>query len=79
MLQAECQMLRSDPTFDRTGDKRDHCSDLINVPVAVECSGGLLRHCPLARRGIQLRVDRTRLNVVNRDASAPRALETAPE
>src|SRR5882724_5041619 len=55
----------------RTGDKRDHCSDLLNVPEAVECGGSLLRHRPLARRGIQLRVDRTRLHVVDRNAPAP--------
>src|SRR5439155_17219897 len=55
----------------RAGDKRDHCSDLINVPEAVERSGGLLRHRPLARGGIQLRVDRTRLHIVDGDAPAP--------
>src|SRR5438105_8482588 len=54
----------------RAGDKRDHCSDLINVPEAVERGSGLLRHRPLARGGIQLRVDRTRLHVVDRDAPA---------
>src|SRR6266478_1800326 len=55
----------------RTGDKRHQCSDLINATEAVECGGGLLRHRPLARGGIQLRVDRTRLHVVDRDAPAP--------
>src|SRR5467141_680879 len=55
----------------RAGDKRDHCSDLINVPEAVERGGGLLRHRPLARGGIQLRVDRTRLHIVDRDTPAP--------
>src|ERR1700745_3429496 len=55
----------------RTRDKRDHGSDLINVTVAAECGGGLLWRCPLARRGVQLRVDRTWLNVVDRDATAP--------
>src|SRR6266700_2608746 len=54
-----------------TGDKCDHRSDLINTPEAVECGGSLLRHRPLARRGIQLRVDRTRLHVVDRNAPAP--------
>ena len=53
------------------GDKSDHGSDLINVPVAVECGGGLLRYRPIARGGIQIRVDWTRLNVVDRDAPAP--------
>ena len=33
----------------RTGDKRHHCSDLINVAVAVECCSRLLRLRPLAR------------------------------
>src|SRR5216683_1674351 len=55
----------------RTGDKRHQRSDLINAPVAVECCGGLLRYRPIARGGIQLRVDRTRLHVVDRDAPAP--------
>ncbi len=55
----------------RTGDKRHHRSDLINAPVAVECCGGLLRYRPIARGGIQIRVDRTRLHVVDRDAPAP--------
>src|SRR4029077_13502385 len=55
----------------RTGDKCDHCSDLINAPEAVECGDGLLRHRPLARGGIQFRVDLTWLHVVTRDAPAP--------
>src|SRR5882762_8129678 len=55
----------------RTGDKRNQRSDLINVPVAAECGGRLLWRCPIARRGIQLRIDWTRLNVVDRDAPAP--------
>src|SRR6202035_752099 len=55
----------------RTGDKRDHGSDLINVPVAVERSGGLLWHCPFARGGIPLRVDWTGLNVIDRNAATP--------
>src|SRR5438132_13517372 len=53
-----------------TGDERYHGRDLINVPEAVECGSGLLRHRPLARGGIQLRVDRTRLHVVDCDAPA---------
>src|SRR5262249_38824698 len=55
----------------RTGDERHQRSDLINVPVAVECRGGLLRYRPIARGGIQIRVDRARLHVVDRDAPAP--------
>src|SRR5207253_1609196 len=54
----------------RTGDKRDHGSDLIDAPEAVECGGGLLWHRPLARGGIQFRIDRTRLHVVDRDVPA---------
>src|SRR6476660_5049141 len=54
----------------RTGDESDQRSDLIDVPVAVECGGGLLRYCPIARGRIQIRVDWTRLNIVDRDASA---------
>src|SRR5438309_1919309 len=46
-------------------------ADVINVSVAVECCGGLLRFRPIARGGIQIRVDRTRLHVVDRDAPAP--------
>jgi len=41
------------------------------VPIAVECCGGLLRYRPIARGRIQIRVDRTRLYVVDRDAPAP--------
>src|SRR3984957_9787064 len=55
----------------RTGYKRHQRSDLINAPVAVECCGGFLGQCPIARSGIQLRVDRTRLHVVDRDTPAP--------
>jgi len=32
--------------------KRHERGDLIDVPVAVECSGGLLRYRPIARSGI---------------------------
>src|SRR5712672_766077 len=41
------------------------------MTIAVECSGGLLRDRPIARGGIQFRVDRTRLHVVDRDAPVP--------
>ena len=44
--------------------------DLINMPIAVERCGGLLRHRPIARRGNQIRVDRTWLDVVDRDTPA---------
>ena len=54
----------------RTGDERHQRGDLINMPIAVERCGGLLRHRPIARRGIQIRVDRTWLNVIDRDTPA---------
>src|ERR1700740_1755931 len=41
------------------------------MPIAVECCGGLLRYGPIARSGIQIRVERPRLDVVDRDATAP--------
>ena len=41
------------------------------MPIAVERCTGLLRRRPLARRGIQFRVDGTRLDVVDRDTPAP--------
>src|SRR6058998_1070896 len=53
-----------------TGDERHQRGDLINAPIAVERCGGLLRHRPLARRGIQIRVDRTWLDVIDRDTPA---------
>src|SRR5882672_3820906 len=55
----------------RTGDERHHRSDFINASVTVECCGGLLRYRPIARGGIQFRVDRTWLHIVDRDAPAP--------
>src|SRR5580698_10743427 len=42
------------------------------MPIAVERCGGLLRHRPIARRGIQIRIDRTWLDVVDRDSAAPK-------
>src|SRR5258706_14494978 len=55
----------------RTGDER-HCGgDLVNTPIAVERRSGLLWHRPIAACRIQIRVDRTRLDVVDRDAPAP--------
>src|SRR5260370_680439 len=55
----------------RTSHERHQRGDLLNMSVAVERCGGLLRHCPIARGGIQIRVDRTRLDVVDRDTPAP--------
>src|ERR1700685_1877650 len=55
----------------RTGNERDHRSDLFNTPIAVERCGGFLGHCPITGRRIQVRVDRTRLDVVDRDPAAP--------
>jgi len=46
------------------GDERHQRGDLINMPIAVERCGRLLRHRPISGRGIQVRVDRTRLDVV---------------
>src|SRR3954470_3938217 len=46
----------------RAGDERHQRSDLIDVPVAVECRGRLQRYRPIARGGIQIRVDRTGLH-----------------
>src|SRR5882762_11558139 len=55
----------------RTREKRCHCGDLLNMPIAIERGGGLLGYRPITRSGIQIRVDRTRLDVVDRDAPAP--------
>src|SRR4029077_16770517 len=51
-----------------TGYERHQRGDLVNTPIAVKRRGGLLGRSPFARGGIQLRVDRTRLDVVNRNA-----------
>src|SRR5260221_14357713 len=53
----------------RTGDERHQRGDLFNMPIAVERRSGLLRHRPVACRGIQICVDRTRLDVVDRDTA----------
>src|ERR1700726_27394 len=55
----------------RPGDKRDQRSDLVDGAVAIQRSVCLLRGCPFAGSGIQICVDRTRLNVVDCDAPAP--------
>src|ERR1700686_73040 len=55
----------------RTGDESHHRGDLIHTTVTVERCGGLLWHRPITRGGIQFRVDRTRLHVVDGDAPAP--------
>src|SRR5882724_8441429 len=54
----------------RPGDKRHQRGDLINVPIAVECGEGLLGYRPIARGRIRIRVNRTRLDVVDCDAPA---------
>src|ERR1700676_1510612 len=41
------------------------------MPVAGERCGGLLRYRPITRGRIQIRVDRPRLDVVDRNASTP--------
>src|ERR1700686_3296933 len=43
----------------RPGDKRYQRSDLINVPVPVECCEGPLRYRPIAIGGIRIRVNWT--------------------
>ena len=54
-----------------TGDKCDQGSDLINSSVTVKRCDCLLRCCLIARSRIEVCIDRTRLHVVHRDASAP--------
>jgi hypothetical protein len=54
----------------RTGDERHRGGDLVNIPVAVQCCGSLLRHGPIARCEIQIRVDRTGLDVVDGDTAS---------
>ena len=44
-----------------TGDERNQRRDLVNMPIAVQRRDCLLRRRPIAGRGIQIRVDRTRL------------------
>src|SRR5260370_40720534 len=41
------------------------------MPIAIDGCGGLLRDRPIARRGIQIRIYRTRLDVVDGDTPAP--------
>src|SRR5271156_4870502 len=53
----------------RSGDKRDRVGDLFHTPVTIKRCGGLLRNGPITRSGIQFRVDRTGLHVVDRDAA----------
>ena len=52
----------------RTGHERYQRGDLVNLSVAVERCVGNLGRGPIARGGIQIRVDRTRLDTVDRDA-----------
>ena len=61
----------------RTGDESHHRRDLINLPVAAECCGGFLGYRPLAGCGIQIRVDWTRLNIVDRNTRHPSSLYNA--
>ena len=53
------------------GDERHQGGDLFNMPISVERCGGLLRYRPIARGGIQIRVDWTRLHVIDGDAPVP--------
>src|SRR5258708_25832671 len=55
----------------RTGDEGHHRGDIVNMAIAVECGGGLLRHRPVARRGAQFPADRAPPHLVDRDAPAP--------
>src|SRR5258708_32300332 len=55
----------------RSGDKRHRRGDLVRTPVTIKRCGGLLRHRPITRGGIQLRVDRTGLHIVDPDVPAP--------
>src|SRR6202166_2389359 len=55
----------------RTGDKCHQRCALINVHIAVEGWEGLLRYRPIARGWIRIRVDRSRLDIVDGDAPAP--------
>src|SRR5947208_3016160 len=48
-----------------------------NLPVAVKSCSGLLRYRPIAHGGIHLRVDGTRLHIVDRDARLPTSLDSA--
>src|SRR6266850_199369 len=56
----DCQVRAGDVRGFRTGDERHHRGDIVNMTIAVECCGGLLRRCPIARGGVQFGVDRTR-------------------
>src|SRR5579863_5550379 len=56
--------------YEDSGPAMNATRDLVNIPVAVQCCGGLLRHGPIARCGIQIRVDRTGLDVVDGDTAA---------
>jgi hypothetical protein len=53
----------------RASHERDQCDDFVNRSVAVERCVGLLGCRPIARRRIQIRVDRTGLDIVDRDGS----------
>jgi hypothetical protein len=55
----------------RPGHERHQRSNLIHMPIAFERCVGDLGCCPIARRGIQIRIDGTRLNIVDRDARLP--------
>src|SRR6202043_1052290 len=55
----------------RTSHERYQRGAFVNRSVAVERCIGLLGRGPIARGGIQIRVDRTRLDIVDRDAPRP--------
>ena len=61
------QIRPSDIRGFRTGNKRHQGGDLLNTPIPVERCGSLLGHRPIARSRIQIGVDGTWLDVVDRD------------
>src|ERR1700751_4362719 len=53
------------------GDERYQCGNLVDSAVAFERCDGYLRGCPVARGGIEVRVDGAGLDVVDGDAALP--------
>jgi len=54
----------------RTGYERNQRGDFVHGAIAVERSVRLLWRCPITRGGIEIGVDRSRLNIIDRDAAA---------
>jgi hypothetical protein len=55
----------------RTCDECHHRGDLFHMPITIERGLSLLRHRPVARRGVQFRIDGAGLNVIDGNASVP--------